>query len=112
MDQKIESVPILGTIYKGGKSAVSWISNKISGNALGTPYWKGGSTRINERGGEIINLPSGTQIIPHDISRKVAGDRSVTININVQGNMIGNKDYAREMGDMIVKRLIEAMDNC
>ena len=112
LDQKIESVPILGTIYKGGKSAVSWISNKISGNALGTPYWKGGTTRINERGGEIINLPSGTQIIPHDISRKAAGDRSVTININVQGNMIGNREYAREMGDMIVKRLIEAMDNC
>ena len=58
-----------------------------------------------------MNLPNGTQIIPHDVSRRVSNNRSVTVNINVQGNMIGNKEYAREMGDIIVNRLIVALDN-
>ena len=111
LDKKIESVPILGQLYKGGKAAGSWIYSKLNGNALGTSYWKGGVTRVNERGGEILNLPSGTQIIPHDVSRRSVGNRSVTVNVIVQGNMIGDEEYADEMGDVIVRRLIDAMDN-
>jgi len=43
--------------------------NKVVGkNAVGTDFWRGGLTRINEEGGEILNLPRGTQIIPHDVS--------------------------------------------
>lgn len=113
LDEKMESIPILGQIWKGGKAVVGWIGEKLGlgGNALGTSYWKGGLTRVNERGGEIMNLPNGTQIIPHDVSRRVSNNRPVTVNINVQGNMIGNKEYAREMGDIIVNRLIVALDN-
>ena len=113
LDEKMESIPILGQIWKGGKAVGGWIGEKLGlgGNVLGTSYWKGGLTRVNERGGEIMNLPNGTQIIPHDVSRRVSNNRSVTVNINVQGNIIGNKEYAREMGDIIVNRLIVALDN-
>lgn len=41
----------------------------IPGNARGTENFEGGLTRINEEGGEIVNLPQGTQIIPHDLSK-------------------------------------------
>lgn len=41
-------------------------------NASGTNDWKGGLTYINERGGELINLPRHTQIIPHDVSMEMA----------------------------------------
>ncbi len=40
--------------------------------ALGTDYFRGGWTYVNEQGGEIINLPRGSQIIPHDISKEMA----------------------------------------
>ena len=47
--------------------------NKLSGhNAAGTNDWKGGLTYVNERGGELINLPRHAQIIPHDISMEMA----------------------------------------
>lgn len=111
LDEKIESIPILGTLYSGGKAAGGWLFDKLSGNALGTSYWKGGYTQVNERGGEIMNLPSGTQIIPHDISRKVVEGRSVNVNVTIAGNVIGNKEYADEMGDVIVQKLLAAMDN-
>lgn len=111
LDRKIESVPILGSIYKGGKTAVSWIADHLDGNAMGTPYWRGGYTRVNERGGEIMNLPSGTQIIPHDVSVKAAGGRSVTVNVNIQGNVIGNREYTEQVGEYVGRKVLAALGN-
>lgn len=111
LNQKIESVPILGSIYKGGKNAVSWIADRLDGNAMGTPYWSGGYTRVNERGGEIMNLPSGTQIIPHDVSVKAAGGRSVTVNVNIQGNVIGNREYTEQVGEYVGRKVLAALGN-
>lgn len=111
LDQKIESVPILGSIYKGGKNAVSWIADHLDGNAMGTPYWRGGLTRVNERGGEIMNLPSGTQIIPHDVSVKAAGGRSVTVNVTIQGNVIGNREYTEQVGAYVGRKVLAALGN-
>lgn len=115
LDDKIESIPILGSLYSGGKAliggAADFIGGLIGGNALGTSYWKGGLTRVNERGGEILNLPSGTQIIPHDVSARMAGGPQVTVNVTVQGNVIGNRQYADELGETIVQRILRALDN-
>ena len=111
LDQKIESVPMLGSIYKGGKNAVSWIADRLDGNAMGTPYFAGGLTRVNERGGEVMRLPSGTQIIPHDVSVKAAGGRSVTVNINIQGNLIGNREYTEQVGEYVGRKVLAALGN-
>lgn len=111
LNQKIESVPILGSIYKGGKNAVSWIADRLDGNAMGTPYWRGGYTRVNERGGEIMHLPSGTQIIPHDVSVKAAGGRSVTVNVTIQGNVIGNREYTEQVGAYVGRKVLAALGN-
>lgn len=111
LDDKIESIPLLGSLYSGGKSALSWIGGKLTGNALGTSYWRGGLTRVNERGGEIMNLPSGTQIIPHDISARMAGGPRVTVNVTVAGNVIGNEQYADEFGEHIADKLLRAIEN-
>ena len=111
LDQKIESVPLLGTIYKGGKTAVSWVGDKLDGHALGTPYFRGGLTHVNERGGEIMRLPSGTQIIPHDVSVKAAGGRSVTVNVTIQGNVIGNREYTEQVGAYVGQRVLAALGN-
>lgn len=111
LDDKISSIPLLGDIYSGGKSALSWIGGKISGHAMGTPYFSGGLTRVNERGGEVMRLPSGTQIIPHDVSVKAAGGRGVTVNVTIQGNVIGNREYAEEMGDYVARRVLAACGN-
>lgn len=115
LDTKVESIPILGSVYKGGKAlvggAADLIGSLIGGNALGTSYWRGGLTRVNERGGEILNLPSGTQIIPHDISARMAGGHTFNLYFTIQGNMIGNRQYADEMGETIVQRILRALDN-
>ena len=111
IDQKIESIPLLGSLYSGGKSLIGGAVDLLAGNALGTSYWRGGLTRVNERGGEIMNLPNGTQIIPHDISARMAGGPRVTVNVTVAGNVIGNEQYADELGERIADKLLRAIEN-
>jgi hypothetical protein len=165
LNDKIESIPILGSLYKGAKgalgTAVEWVDNATTGNrsgtstgttqtttrskttttagpvktttsttttipkptpssllslpglgkATGTSYWRGGLTRVNERGGEIMNLPSGTQIIPHDVSVKAAGGRSVTVNVTIQGNVIGNREYTEQVGEYVGRKVLAALGN-
>ena len=52
--------------------------------ATGTDNWKGGIVQINEKGGEIVDLPSGSRVYPHDESVRMAraeGSRKVYISI-------------------------------
>lgn len=131
LDDKIESIPLLGDLYSDGKSAISWIANKIGGNAMGTSYWRGGLTAVHERGGEIIDLPSGTRIIPHDVSLNIARDfnskiasRTVSvdnikksaekkapiINITINGN-ISDKSYIDTLSEQIAGVILRKMEN-
>ena len=111
LDGAIESVPVIGSIYRGIKGAGSWVSDKVTGHATGTSYFPGGWTRVNERGGEIMRLPGGTQIIPHDVSRRMVGGTTVQVYVTVQGNVIGNQAYAESLGETIAQKLLRALRN-
>jgi TP901 family phage tail tape measure protein len=51
--------------------------------AEGTAYHSGGLAMINEEGGEILDLPTGTRVIPHDLSEQmVENGNGIEININ------------------------------
>ncbi|MBQ2114139.1 MAG: hypothetical protein II195_03520, partial [Selenomonadales bacterium] len=83
-------------------------------NATGSAYFKGGLTYVNESNrGELINLPSGAQIIPHDASVKALSQSKPSINItlNVQGNVIGNDGFADMIGEKIAQRVTLALGN-
>lgn len=79
--------------------------------ASGTDNWAGGPAIINERGGEIVELPSGSRVIPHDQSVRAAysmgaaSQRSGDIHINISGVTITNgqdiKDFARQIAAQI-----------
>ena len=115
IDEKIEGIPLLGKAYKGIKNwwsgQTSGINWGFGGHATGTSYFPGGWTRINERGGEIVNLPGGTQIIPHDVSRQMVSGPRISVQVIVQGNVIGNDAYAQQLGDTIVARILRALRN-
>lgn len=90
--------------FTGGDSTVT-----IGQKATGTPYFKGGLTRINEGGrGEIVNLPNGTQIIPHDVAKKSQGGSSIVVSLTVQGNLIGNRAFMEQTGAYITQKILEA----
>lgn len=65
-------------------------------NATGTRNWGGGLTWVNERGGEIIDLPRGSRVYPHDVSTAMAqgtGFGDLTINVHIDG---GGTDIKRQ----------------
>lgn len=64
--------------------------------AGGTDFAPGGPSIINENGGEIVNLPTGAKVIPHDVSMRMAagGGGAVSVgdtNIVIHGNVGENE---------------------
>ena len=43
-------------------------SENVGHNFTGTNFWRGGKTWVHEQGPELIDLPSGTRIVPHSRS--------------------------------------------
>ena len=71
-----------GNITVGGRA----LGNSKYRNALGTSYWRGGLTSINERGGEIVDLPNGSRVYPTDKSKQMINNsKSNVFNINING---------------------------
>ncbi|OFO55666.1 tape measure protein [Nosocomiicoccus sp. HMSC059G07] len=88
----------------GGINSAIGIINKIPGVSIGSiPYlyrgtdnWKGGAARMNEGGrGEIVILPSGSQVIPHDVSMKYAKESA--------RNMMQNTESRGDFGAQSVQ---------
>ena len=73
--------------------------------ASGTDNWKGGIAQISERGGEIVDLPSGSRVYPHDESvQKAREEGKKTINITLA--KLADQIVVREDAD--IDRLAEA----
>lgn len=62
-----EGVPIIGGKHIGMPKIPT-----IPTLAKGTPDWKGGIVQISEKGGEIVDLPKGSRVYPHDQSVQMA----------------------------------------
>lgn len=98
----------------GGSAGGGTRGGSMPGHATGTPYYPGGWTRINEGGrDEAAFLPSGTMIIPNSALPQLAGagGPNIELNVIIQGNVIGNRQYVDYMGGEIVRRLLNAMKN-
>lgn len=83
-------------------------------NATGTHYWSGGPTRMNEFGnGEMAILPSGSKVIPAGQTDKILNNSgaSIIVQLTVQGNMIGNEEFADQVGQHIFDKLYYQMVN-
>lgn len=87
----------------------------------GTEDWKGGLAKIHDQGGEIVDLPSGTRVMPHDKSVREARDmgrmegaaytknHNTTTNINI--SKLADSVVVRQDSDIdeIVNRFVEKL---
>lgn len=72
----------------------------IPGHATGTNHFGGGWTEINERGGEIVDLPNGSRIYPHATTEKMIADSLGGSNSVNQYSISGNTFVVREEADI------------
>jgi|GEM_PF-1973389 len=97
----------------GGKS-VGFNIAKIPRLALGSPFSKGGLHEVHDgaHGGEIIDLPNGSRVIPADKSKKIVEKKGdVVVHITIEGNVIGNEKFIDDVGNTVAKKIKEAIDN-
>lgn len=84
--------------------------------AKGTDYWQGGIVQISEKGGEIVDLPTGSRVYPHDESVWIArqdGRKNYSIAIAKLADSIVVREDADidKIAEAIVKRIEQAIDN-
>lgn len=76
----------------------------------GTTNWQGGPAVIHDRGAEIVDLPSGTRVYPHDKSLEMAraeGTKTTSINIAKLADSIVVREEADidRIANAIVKKI-------
>ena len=76
----------------------------------GTDNWKGGAAIIHDRGGEIVDLPRGSRVYPHDKSVEMAreeGARNGSASIQITIQKLADKIEVRSDED--IDRIAEAL---
>lgn len=118
------------TVGGVNKTGVATTSIKNPKHALGTAYFKGGATRINEGGrDETAILPAGTQILSHEegkslqknntekqviikeVESKKSSDKKIELHIHIAGNFIGEKEHMEKYGEYTANKILAALNN-
>lgn len=107
------SISIPDWVPKFGGNSYSPNIPTVPQLAKGTPNWIGGMAQINERGGEIVDLPRGSRVYPHDVSVRQAyndGKRSSSGGINIA--KLADSIIIREEADIdkMCAKLIHALE--
>lgn len=83
----------------------------VAKNALGTSYFRGGTTWVGEHGPELLTLPRGSQIKTNSQSKKTTSNNLPPIQVIIQGNVIGNEQFAEYVGEHVWNKVNLAILN-
>lgn len=88
----------------------------ISTLAKGTDNWQGGIVQISEKGGEIVDLPSGSRVYPHDESVRIARQEakktlSVTIAKLADSIVVREETDIDKIAEAIVEKIEQTISN-
>ena len=112
----------IGKINSLGFTTPEWLPGDLGGKTFkldipkmtylytGTSNWKGGPAVINDRGAEIVDLPSGTRVYPHDKSLEMAkaeGTKTTSISIAKLADTIVVREEAdiNKIANAIVQKI-------
>ncbi|EMS74048.1 hypothetical protein [Ruminiclostridium cellobioparum] len=103
-DELDRTMTNIGSSVGNMTNTVNNAGNKINmgHNANGTTNWRGGYTWINEEGGEIVDLPSGSRVYPHDLSTAMARTSAVASETYIfqAGSIIIDPKNVKEFNDI------------
>lgn len=85
--------------------------------ATGTDNWRGGPAMIHDRGAEIVDLPTGTRVIPHDASITAAynmGARTSSVNlggisVNISGVTVQGENDIQKLADKVAAAIYDQL---
>ena len=80
--------------------------------ATGSHYTKAGLTLVGEHGPELVNMNSGNKVSTNSETKKLLNNNNIPpIQVIIQGNVIGNEQFADYVGDHIVSKVKLALNN-
>lgn len=81
--------------------------------ATGTQYARGGWTITGEHGPELQYMQPGTKVLTNSQTKKMINGNNGGINVylTVQGNMVGNEEFANQIGQHVFNQIQLAMPN-
>lgn len=86
----------------------------VGRKALGTSYFKGGETQINEGGRtETAILPAGTKVMSHEQSKTMIGksNQKVEVHVHISGNFIGEREHMERYAEYTGRKVVAAIGN-
>lgn len=99
----------------GGKSWKGLNIPQIPALSKGTDNWQGGIVQISEKGGEIVDLPRGTRVYPHDESVRMARSENkgtvITIAKLADSIIVREEADIDRIAERIVQKVKETNDN-
>ena len=110
----VDGIKGVGNFLTGGDSKIAKAATKVPAKATGDLNWMGGIVQVSEKGGEIIDLPHGTRIYPHDESVRMAkGSGGTVLNIPKLADQIIVREDAdiEKIGDAIAKKIMASKSN-
>ena len=111
--EELKAAPDAAEIHNLSSSA------NIPHNADGTDDFEGGWTHINERGGEMAYLPSGTAIIPADKTDEIINNSTSSSSVTYEDHSTFSPTISITLGgettkadaEEIVRRVKQAMED-
>ena len=104
MKNAVKASPI-GFVASKMNEAKSTFAKKPH-HATGTSYTRAGVARVGEKGPEDVMLPGGAKVVPNN---KISDGRPIIINFNIDGNMIGTKEFIDYLCNMLAQVLSAKM---
>ena len=99
----------------GGKGWKGLNVPQIPTLSKGTDNWQGGIVQISEKGGEIVDLPRGTRVYPHDESVRMARSENkgtvITIAKLADSIIVREEADIDRIAERIVQKVKETNDN-
>lgn len=83
--------------------------------ARGTDSWGGGIAQVHERGGEIIDLPRGSRVYPHDESIRKARNEGKRVSFSIDKLadtiIVREEEDIDKIADRLYRKLVQAEAN-
>ncbi len=111
-----KAVELAGGWRGVGNNLKNWADNSrakvdknIQKNAVGTTYSSGGLSLVGENGPELVSLPRGSSVASTDKTQKLMSGNNIKIEVNIQGNMVGNNEFINQIADVFSMKLRTAL---
>lgn len=86
------------------------LKDNVPHHALGTVSARGGAALVGEYGPEIVNVPRGAGVVnANDTKKALACGSNITINMNIAGNVLGNREFLNEIMNAMALELRKVM---